>query len=103
MEVTIARSPTVEFSNCPSEEYETTYIWTGSGYVDKKKNTYRKITKQGDKFFITELPYSGQVLSRAYHAEPVTVTVYSVAPRIWKEETPHTVTYFQQSSSSSTK
>ena len=68
----------------PIEQYETTLIYTGFSRYDTKKKILSQISHENGTFFYTSGPWEG-VLSRSYHTECMTVTIYSHSPAMWSE------------------
>lgn len=85
-----------EYKNAKGTTYETRYLYTGFGRYNEHEKTLETIqvdTKGNYDFFARQ--QDPQVFSRVYHAEHVTVTIYSAAPRVWSE-TIGPATYFFQ-------
>lgn len=77
--------------------YETVYVYTGLAKVDTVRKKVYVLTRDGDKHILTMRDLTEDILSRAYHAERVRVTVYSETPRVWKEEhSPNEIYFFKQ-------
>lgn len=87
-----------EFQKQKGSTYETSFLYTGFSRYDTHKKTLTRITVQPDGVWVMlENPCETTVFSRGYHTELVRVTVYSVTPRIWKEElSPHEVYFFRE-------
>jgi hypothetical protein len=98
MQVSLSSQVPREYQTKKGTTYETRYIYTGFRKYDVERKKIIEMTQgPNDTFFISESPYSGNVLSRGYHVELVRVTVYSESPRVWKEElSPHEVYFFAQ-------
>lgn len=94
MEIKILSKIPEEWKNAkPTEEYETTILYTGFSRYDTKKSLLSRIERKPDgRMFYSSSPWTG-VLCKSYHAELVRVTIYSTSPAVWSEtvsiDTPH--------------
>lgn len=70
----------------PIETYETRFIYTGFSRYNTEKKTLTQIMKTPTGITYTESTCDATVFSRAYATESVRITVYSVLPKVWKEE-----------------
>lgn len=69
----------------PIETYETQFLYVGLSRYDIVKKTLSSIVRSPGKTVYTETPYEGS-LARCYITEHATVSVYSLNPRVWKED-----------------
>ena len=70
----------------PVERYETQFLYVGLSRYDTVKKTLSNFNRTEDgKVVYTETPYSG-TLARCYVSEYATISVYSLNPRVWKED-----------------
>ena len=77
--------------------YETRYLYTGFGRYNEFEKTLEVIQVEPDESFtFFSRPHTVEVLSRVYHSEAVTLTLYSVSPRIWKETVGEDTWFFQE-------
>lgn len=98
MNVTISREVPPEFEGKVGHTYETQYVYTGFSRYNTETRMLSKITETREgRLLYHETPCDDNVFSRGYHTEHVRVTVYSVTPRVWKEElNPFDIYFFQQ-------
>jgi len=77
--------------------YETKYFYTGFGRYNEYEKTLEvlKIEEDGTYLFSSR-PHDAEVFSRVYHVEPVTLTLYSSSPRVWKETVGIDTFFFQE-------
>lgn len=69
----------------PIEKYETQFLYVGLSRYNTVKKTLSSILRTPGKTVYTETPYEGS-LARCYITEFATVSVYSLNPRVWKED-----------------
>jgi hypothetical protein len=70
----------------PIEKYETQLLYVGLSRYNTVKKTLSSIIRTPDcKTLYTETPYDGS-LARCYITEYATISVYSLNPRVWKED-----------------
>jgi hypothetical protein len=81
-----SRLPSEWTTKKPIERYETQFIYVGLGRYNTVKKTISYVLRTNDKTVYEEVPFDGQ-LARAYTVEWATISVYSLSPRVWKEET----------------
>ena len=82
----MSRLPSEWATKKPIEKYETQFLYVGLSRYDTVKKTLSNIVRTPDcKVLYTETPYEGS-LARCYITEFVTVSVYSLNPRVWKED-----------------
>jgi hypothetical protein len=100
MKVTLSPIVPPEFASQKGTTYETRYLYTGFGRYNEYEKTLEVIQVNPDSTytFFTR-PHEPDVLSRVYHVETVTLTLYSVSPRIWKEEVGPDVFFFNSTTS----
>lgn len=71
----------------PIEKYETQFLYVGLSRYDTVKKTLSNIIQnEKGKATYNEKPYGDKSLARCYVSEFATVTVYSLTPRVWKED-----------------
>ena len=70
----------------PLETYETQFLYVGLSRYNTTKKTLSSIVSTGTGTVYTETPYADAQLARCYVSEFVTVSVYSLSPRVWKED-----------------
>ena len=71
----------------PLERYETQFLYVGLSRYDTVKKTLSNIVRGPDgKATYTEQTYGDKSLARCYVSEFATVTIYSLNPRVWKED-----------------
>ena len=71
----------------PIESYETQFLYTGfSRYNTAKKSLSQIVRKEDGTIWYSDAPCDATVFPRAYATESVRITIYSVSPRVWKEE-----------------
>lgn len=80
----------------PLRTYETTYLYIGFGRYDTERKTLTKLVEDDGVLTMHETPFDASVFPRAYHAEPVRVTIYSDSPRMWSETVDDQTFVFQQ-------
>lgn len=68
------------------ETYETRFISIGFSRYDIEKKTLSSFQCKDGKVVYTETVRERSCLSRCYSTENVRVTIYSLTPRVWKEE-----------------
>ena len=77
--------------NMTGESYLTQLLWTDRGMIDLHKRIIRQMSSTDGILSFSYAPFTGSV-SKVYHSEPATITVYSKT--LWREETPGSdVTY----------
>ena len=89
MQVAILSVPPPEWKDKkPIETYETRFLYLGFSRYDTAKETLSNFYRDEDSGVIqyTERPHPEACFSRCYAAEHVRVTIYSLSPRVWKEE-----------------
>jgi hypothetical protein len=71
----------------PIESYETQFLYTGfSRYNTAKKSLSQLVRKEDGTIWYSDAPCTTTVFPRAYATESARITIYSVSPRVWKEE-----------------
>ena len=71
----------------PVESYETTFLSTGFSRYNTTKKTLSHFLRETDgRLTYTESLCEATVFPRVYASEFTRVTVYSLTPRVWKEE-----------------
>jgi hypothetical protein len=96
MKVTLSPIVPPEFASQKGTTYETRYLYTGFGRYNEYEKTLEVIEVNPDSTYtFFSRPHTGEVFSRVYHVETVTLTLYSVSPRIWKEEVGPDVFFFR--------
>jgi hypothetical protein len=71
----------------PMESYETRFLYTGfSRYNTEKKMLSQIVRTPTGTITYSESVCEANVFPRAYASELARVSVYSVSPRVWKEE-----------------
>jgi len=96
MEVRCTEQPP-KWADAQGTSFDTRFFYTGLGRINAHTQTFQLLQKTGDTFLLTEQPFDVGVLSRVYHVEHVTYTLYSDTPRRWCERTdPHTSFYFEE-------
>jgi len=94
MKLFITNKVPAPYSSQKGTTYETRYLYTGFGRYNEFEKTLEVIQVESDESFsFFSRPHVVEVLSRVYHTEPVTLTLFSASPRIWKE-TVGDVTWF---------
>jgi hypothetical protein len=96
MKIRIVNEIPEEYANAkPLKTYETQYVYTGFRRYDLVRHVLEefKETREGIRMKQTPMDPTS-VLSRAYAAETIRVTVYSESPRVWKEVLNPFVTHF---------
>jgi hypothetical protein len=89
-----------EFASQKGTTYETRYLYTGFGRYNEYEKTLEVIQVENDgTYTFFSRPHAPDVLSRVYHTETVTLTLYSESPRIWKEEVGPDVFFFRSTTS----
>lgn len=78
----------------PVETYETRFLYTGFSRYNTEKKTLSLIARSPSGITYTETPCDATVFPRAYSTESARITVYSVSPKVWKEEVGLTDTHF---------
>jgi hypothetical protein len=88
MEITISNTVPKEWiDKKPIESYETRLLYTGfSRYNTEKKTLSQFVRNTDNSITYTESLCDATVFPRAYATEAVRITIYSVSPRVWKEE-----------------
>jgi hypothetical protein len=81
----MSRAPSEWATKKPIEKYETQFLYVGLSRYDTVKKTLSSILRAPGKTVYTETPYEG-TLARCYITEFATVSVYSLNPRVWKED-----------------
>jgi hypothetical protein len=62
------------------------FYYHGVSRYDTTKKTLSNFQVNKSNYSLSETPQLDQSFSRCYSTERVRVTVYSVLPRVWKEE-----------------
>ena len=100
MKVTLSPVVPPEFASQKGTTYETRYLYTGFGRYNEYEKTLEVIQVENDgTYTFFSRPHEAEVFSRVYHVETVTLTLYSVSPRIWKEEVGPDVFFFSSTTS----
>lgn len=100
MKVTLSPIVPPEFASQKGTTYETRYLYTGFGRYNEYEKTLEVIQVENDSTYtFFSRPYTGEVFSRVYHTETVTLTLYSESPRIWKEDVGPDVFFFSSTTS----
>ena len=88
MEVQILSKLPNEWANKkPIERYDTQFLYVGFSRYDTVKKTLSNIIRNPDgKAMYTEKPHGDKCLAKCYVSEFATVTIYSLNPRVWKED-----------------
>jgi hypothetical protein len=81
----MSRAPSEWATKKPIEKYETQFLYVGLSRYDTVKKTLSSILRSPEKTVYMETPYEGS-LARCYITEFATVSVYSLNPRVWKED-----------------
>lgn len=97
MNITISNTVPAVYAAQKGTTYETRYLYTGFGRYNEYEKTLEvtQVNSDGTYTFFTR-PHQPVVFSRVYHVEPVTLTLYSASPRVWKEEVGGVVFFFQE-------
>ena len=87
MEIHItSHTPSEWVGKKPLEKYETQFLYVGLSRYNTVKKTLSSILRTSDGTTLyTETGYTGS-LARCYISEFATVTIYSLTPRVWKED-----------------
>jgi hypothetical protein len=97
MKLFITNKVPAPYSSQKGTTYETRYLYTGFGRYNEFEKTLEAIQVESDETFsFFSRPYVIEVLSRVYHTDPVTLTLYSASPRIWKETVGDVTWFFQE-------
>ena len=97
MKLFITNKVPAPYSSQKGSTYETRYLYTGFGRYNEFEKTLEVIQVESDESFsFFSRPHVVEVLSRVYHTEPVTLTLYSASPRIWKETVGDVTWFFQE-------
>jgi hypothetical protein len=97
MKLFITNKVPAPYSSQKGTTYETRYLYTGFGRYNEFEKTLEVIQVESDESFsFFSRPHLVEVLSRVYHTEPVTLTLYSASPRIWKETVGDVTWFFQE-------
>jgi hypothetical protein len=97
MKLFITNKVPAPYSSQKGTTYETRYLYTGFGRYNEFEKTLEVIQVESDESFsFFNRPHVVDVLSRVYHTEPVTLTLYSASPRIWKETVGDVTWFFQE-------
>ena len=100
MKVILSAIVPPEFASQKGTTYETRYLYTGFGRYNEHEKTLEVIQVENDgTYTFFSRPHEPDVLSRVYHTETVTLTLYSESPRIWKEEVGSDVFFFRSTTS----
>ncbi len=98
MEVQIlSKVPSEWADKKPLESYETRFLYVGFSRFDTAKNMLSNFYRdETGKVHYSERPHKEACFSRCYAAENVLVTVYSLTPRVWREDADETHFFIQQ-------
>jgi hypothetical protein len=97
MKLFIADKVPEPYTTKKGNTYETRYLYTGFGRYNEFEKTLEVIQVEPDESFtFFSRPHTVEVLSRVYHTEAVTLTLYSASPRIWKETVGEDTWFFQE-------
>lgn len=97
MKLLITNTVPEKYASQKGTTYETRYLYTGFGRYNEFEKTLEVIQLDPDETFtFFTRPYVAEVFSRVYHVEPVTLTLYSACPRIWKETVGCDAWFFQE-------
>jgi hypothetical protein len=97
MKLFITNKVPAPYSSQKGTTYETRYLYTGFGRYNEFEKSLEVIQVESDESFsFFSRPHVVDVLSRVYHTEPVTLTLYSASPRIWKETVGDVTWFFQE-------
>ena len=97
MKLCITNKVPAPYSSQKGTTYETRYLYTGFGRYNEFEKTLEVIQVEPDESFsFFSRPHVVEVLSRVYHTEPVTLTLFSASPRIWKETVGDVTWFFQE-------
>jgi len=87
MEIQILNQVPMEWKHRkPIETYDTQFLYIGFSRYDTTKKTLSNFQINNQSILYSETPHTNQCFSRCYSTEHVRVTIYSVLPRVWKEE-----------------
>ena len=82
-----SRLPKEWKDKAPIETYETKMLYTGTSRYNTTKKTLVRLFKHPDgRLTYSEDPCDIRLFPRVYHTEDVTLTVYSLNPRVWRED-----------------
>ena len=97
MKVSISTTcPSAWKTTKPIRSYDTNFLYIGVERYDVATKTLSSFTSDGE---YTQRPCTDTSFSSSYANEPVRITIYSEAPRMWSEElSPHDVFFFTQQS-----
>ena len=97
MKIAILETIPAHYATQKGTTYETRYLYTGFGRYNEHEKTLEvtQVNSDGTYSFFSR-PHEAEVFSRIYHVEPVTLTLYSASPRVWKEEVAGVVFFFQE-------
>jgi len=70
----------------PIESYETSFLYTGLSRYDTKKKIVSQLVRGPGGITYTETPCETSVFPRVYSTESARILIYSVSPKVWKEE-----------------
>lgn len=79
----------------PLETYDTTFLYVGFSRYDTTKQMLSSFQQSADRIQYSERSLPDTCFARCYTAEHARVTIYSLSPRIWKEEA-DTIHFFRQ-------
>jgi hypothetical protein len=97
MKVAILEKTPEMYANQKGTTYETRYLYTGFGRYNEYEKTLEVVQIDPDgAFSFFSRPFVAEVMSRVYHVEAITITLYSASPRIWKESVGPDSWFFQE-------
>jgi len=97
MKLHVTQTMPTAYTSRKGVTYETRYLYTGFGRYNEFEKTLEVLQVEPDQTysFFTR-PYQAEVMSRVYHVEPITLTLYSESPRVWRETVGSDSWFFQE-------